>query len=203
MICHQNKLIYIHIFKTAGVSIESFFEEPLYNHNTGTKILGKIGQEKWDSYFKFTTVRNSWDRMLSFYFCRIAKGGQVPRIPQPIKCGSNHQSHMDNFEEWIERVSLDQPMVMQQSHWTIVNEKMDMDFIAHFENLHEDFLHVCEQINITPSTLPHLNKTTHRHYSQYYTEKSKSIVAEVCKEDIETFEFTFEENSKPVYISYL
>ena len=59
------------------------------------------------------------------------------------------------------------------------------DFTIRFENLQADFLKVCEKLNMRNMKLPLLNKTKHKHYSKYYNENTREIVAEIFSKDIE------------------
>lgn len=43
-----------------------------YHHIPATQIRKLIGEEVWNSYFKFTTERNPFDKVVSFYFWRKA-----------------------------------------------------------------------------------------------------------------------------------
>lgn len=41
---------------------------PLVNHSSGLDIKKYIGNEKFNSYFKFCVIRNPYDKMVSYYF---------------------------------------------------------------------------------------------------------------------------------------
>lgn len=66
MISEEQKLIFIHINKTAGSSIEIAFnqQQPDKQHQT-LRCYAK--DRKIKEYFTFTFVRNPWDRIVSWY----------------------------------------------------------------------------------------------------------------------------------------
>ena len=70
------KIIFIHIPKNAGISIE----EALFDKKIGHKSILQFEShnlKKYHEYFKFTVVRNPYDRLVSaFHF--LKKGGRNP-----------------------------------------------------------------------------------------------------------------------------
>lgn len=233
MICHHKKCIFIHIPKTAGQSIERVFlnlvnlkwetRAPLLLRYNDKLELGPpslahlkideyvrykyLTQDMLDDYFKFSFVRNPWDRMISIY-----------------KYLGFSQKY--EFKSFLINVFKDK--VWQEKKW-FVRPQSDficgedgevlVDFIGKFENLQDDFYKVCEIIGVPPIELLHVNKSKKaitpslrlkkiveylwwhfkgrgiahfRRYQDYYDSESYEVVAELYKKDIELFGYKFD-----------
>ena len=138
-------------------------------------VYPEVYENKSD-YFKFGFTRNPWDRLVSawkfaFEAGRIKKYGEVP------------------FYKFIKE---------HTNAWLCVEmNTLDFcdgcDFIGKFENLLEDYNIICDKIGIPRQQPPHKNATKHEHYTEYYDEETKQIVAEIYAKDIERFGYTFGE----------
>lgn len=184
MICHQRKLIFIHIPKTGGTSIEIALGQEqcgLQKHELPSNIIWDYGRELWKSYYKFTFVRNPWDRLVSWYFFRIENN----QFSGPFAAYLKHLDPVLCYTPWYNR---------QQVDWI---ERERLDFIGRFEKLNEDWTVVCQEANLGNIILPWAFKTHHRHYSHYYDDKTRDLVARWFKDDIETFHYTFESSPSP------
>jgi len=75
MICHQNKLIFIHLPKCGGTSVEtalngkSWHQRGLHKqqHLTAKETRELYGERVFQSYFKCAIVRNTWDLLVAYY----------------------------------------------------------------------------------------------------------------------------------------
>jgi hypothetical protein len=175
----------------------------------GSRTLHKIFREnninfpteKYDevqnftkNYFSFSIVRNPWDRLLSCYTQKIVKqkppAGQ--KRPAYFRWELNYQK--PSFKDFI-RIIAENKNIKRDRHWDLYHNIIpvsDIDFIGRFENLQEDFNIVCDKIGIPQQQLPHQNKSKHKHYTEYYDDETRQIVAEKYAKDIEYFGYTYE-----------
>ena len=130
---------------------------------------------KFKKYFKFAFVRNPWDRVLSWYFFRGKKN-----------FGKNKNV---TFRTYIK--------TKMHPRWHPAHDQYEFtkncDFIGRLENLQQDFDIVCDKIGIPSKKLPHKNKSKHTHYTEYYDDETRQIVAEKYARDIEYFGYKFGE----------
>jgi hypothetical protein len=201
MISLQKRFLFVHIPKTAGNSIQSVLRDysedqlvalrkeqdgierfglrnPKYNikkHSTLSEYHDALGEEEFRSLYKFTCVRNPWDRMASYYFTPTQKTETWNRkkfrgiILKAVSVADYLRLH--NGEE---------------------DPFANVNYIMRFESLADDFRAVCKAINISPPTLPQYNRSSREHYSNYYDDELREIVRIRFAAEIERFNYTFE-----------
>lgn len=182
----RTDFFFVHINKTGGSSIESALNLP-FGHKTALQKIQQVGREKWDAGLSFTVVRNPWDKVLSHYLYRV-KTNQTGMGEKEIK-----------FNDWVrltygEKNSdyYDKPkMFMPQMDWICdENGVVLVDEILRFENLAEDFDGLAVKIGQSVS-LPHLKKTQHGNYYNYYDNESVEIIGNWFQRDIDEFGYRF------------
>ena len=181
------RLIFVHINKTAGSSIEEALGLR-FQHRTARDVVREIGQEAWRSSFTFTVVRNPWDKVVSHYSYRV----------QTNQTGLG--SGTVGFAEWVREAYgrrdprfYDKPMMfMPQLEWIVdAGGVILVNYVARFENLQADFAEICARIGRSPHALPHLKRSNRADYRSYYDDESREIVATWFRVDIEAFGYRF------------
>ena len=146
----------------------------------------------WDSYFKFTFVRNPFDRLVSAYYDKVVNKHDIPFYDK-FRNLSFKEFVLKLREVDLEKTN-DVGMMCTDKHIvpqvSIIPTGCEC-FVAKFENLQEDFNTICDKIGIPHQKLPHKNKTKHKHYTEYYDDETKQIVAEIYAKDIEQFGYEF------------
>lgn len=192
MISHNKKFVFLHLPKTAGTSINStlsnyatYSKSIAYSkHSSLNDIRNEIGDSKFDEYFKFTIVRNPWDRILSLYFWGIQ-----------IKPGKSIQSnwHKDSFDRWIKTTFINDRLYNiwpNQIDLMTIDDKPQIDFVGRFENLQSDWRFICEKLEIKDE-LQFLYSTKHKPFYEYYDNEAIAIVKKYYEKDIKEFGYEF------------
>lgn len=189
MINHEHKFLFIHIPRTSGSSIERQFQ---YNerkernkHWNLNDWKNNLCDEDFKSYFKFTLVRNPWDIIISKYFDRgwysspkKGRGGEIGYY-----CGKSLKYFLAHYRP------------ADHEHGDGVLDYFDpeqMDFVGRFENREKDIEYISDKIgfniNSSKKARAKLDKT---HYTEYYDDETREIVAEKYARDIECFGYEF------------
>ena len=193
----EHKCIFVHITKCAGISIAtSLFGNLGGGHFRIPHYQLIFSQSEFTEYYKFTFVRNPWDRLVSA-FLFLKKGGANKIDKQWAKENLSQYTDFNTFvTRWVNRKNVNKwkhfvpqyKFLCQPGSQTPV-----VDFIGHFECINEDFTNVQNRLN-SHSNLQNLNKTEgiKKDYREYYTEAAKKIVADVYLEDIWILGYDFD-----------
>ncbi len=200
IISHKHRFIFIKTFKTAGTSIEVFLsqrcgeedvftpifphvpphkarnyeEKGFFNHMPALKVRERVGEETWNSYFKFCVERNPWDKTLSHYYMLKAWG------------------EVDSLDEYMERRKFPQSIYMY------VDEDGDIivDDIARYECLSSDLSRIFERVGVPfDGDLGVRAKSEYRkdrrHYRDVLSARQVRIIAEEFAEEIALHGYEF------------
>ncbi|MCI0490622.1 MAG: sulfotransferase family protein [Blastocatellia bacterium] len=185
--------VYISVPKTATNSIHAAldsFSSPTvregfrkWKHLPAREIRPRV--EDWESRFKFGFVRNTFDMLVSWFFYQ--KQDRTQR----------EYDRFDSFESWVKSgcpehwTSRGGPSPFLQCEFFMEDDSVIVDFIGRYENLNEDFDHVCRRVGVRPPPLPELNKSNHNNYRAYYDEEMIGIVSALFARDLEMFDYRF------------
>lgn len=180
MIDHQHKAIFVHIIKTAGVSIETQFNHPTHDHRTALDYQSLLGKERYQHYFSFTIVRNPWDKMVSQYYYNAHNW---------VKEGTSFEQYIRIFGDG-EKITRFPPFHLP--YITNTSNAIIVDYIGRFEDLERSLITISAELKIPYQTLPHKNKSNRkREYTDYYNQDTKNIIAHLFAEEIELFSYSF------------
>jgi len=202
MISFQKRFLFVHIPKTAGNSIQSVLRDysedelvalrgeqdgierfglrnPKYKikkHSTLAEYRTALGEVEFGNLYKFTCVRNPWDRMVSYYFTPTRNATEWDR---------------KQFKKSI--VKLLPVADYLQLDKSRGDPFANVNHIIRFENLADDFRAVCAALAISPAALPRYNRSNREHYSKYYDDELRELVRARFAAEIERFGYAFEQ----------
>ena len=196
VISERNRCIFVHIQKTGGSSLEAVLRandpgigSSLHEgrrHLFARQIRPLVGEERWDAYFKFAFVRNPWDRLVSWYHMCV-------QVPQPNAFARYVRACAPTFEAFVTQATTgmgERTTYNQVDYVTDEAGAQIVDFVGRYESLREDFAHVRDRLAL-PFDLPHVNRSDHRHYRDYYSPATRDIVAQRFARDIAYFGYAF------------
>jgi len=195
----DKKVIFVHIPKCAGVSINRIlFGNLAGGHTTIEEYLNIFEPKYIIDYFKFTIVRNPWDRLVSSYFF-LKQGGFNEYDRTWFEEELSVFSDFNEFvKKWVNKSNIWKWHHFRPQYHYIIDKsgKIELDFIGFLENIDEDFAYITNHMGIS-CRLPELNRSEHDTYMRYYSNETRDIVAEVYAEDIKLLGYNFDNSNLP------
>jgi len=217
IISHSHRFIFFHVAKTGGMSIrkalQDYCEEPdhfrikrplkvkagkpnpfyevwegLLLHATARDAQKELPAEIFESYYKFAIVRNPWDWQVSMYHFILGDPTHVKH--ERVKQLGSFAAYLN----WV--IATDTPYPkgatkLQSRVLTDAKGELLVDFVGRYETLARDFAQIRDRFAIAVE-LPHVNRSAHQDYRDYYDANTRQLVAENFRADIELFRYEFE-----------
>lgn len=190
---NETKTIFVHIPKTAGISLLSAIygnvslesHRSIFFNQTALNI-------KSNDFFSFTFVRNPFGRLYSTY--KFLENGGINKHDEIAF--QTHFSKFTSFEDFVMN-GLNKNIIYQVTHLIPQYEylcdwkgKIIVDFVGRFESLDKDVKRLSEHL-AKEIKLNHLNKTSKVDYAEVYTDQMIKKVKNIYKKDLRIFNYSF------------
>jgi len=146
-----------------------------YEHMPAWRVRRYLGEDIWDSYYKFSFERNPWDRQVSFYSYKTRSKDNPEGLAKFLS--RKKKAYVANFDIYS------------------IDGEVGVDFVGRYENINQDFAKVVKDIGIKEKIkLPLANvseKKDARGYRQYYTDATRDLIAEWYAPEIRAFGYKF------------
>lgn len=191
MIDHKNKILFIHVPKCAGSSIKIWMK-----HISG-KCFQKGGHPTYDyyskkynvqDYYKFTMVRNPYDRVVSAY-CYLKKGGRGSRHD----VAARDELKDCTFLQFAKKIDhFKQKYIHFREQMYFIKDVSNYDVIGRVENVEQLINTLRRDLNIThDDQIPNVNMTGHQQYKSYYDDEIYDIISHAYKNDLTTLNYEY------------
>lgn len=196
-------VLFTHVSRTGGVVLTDALQRALPDaqrlldqHAPLAEARTVLGADRFSASFKFAIVRNPWDRLMSWYALigKLEHNGGPAMLLDPA---SAHWKGFDAFlEKWsAEEVRIDGVRRRKLSQWAQLADAeghLLIDDVGRFETLAEDAARLFARMGLDRPPLPKMNTAPHHHYSLYYSDFGRELVAHAFREDAERFDYRFE-----------
>lgn len=155
---------------------QNYVSDGYYNHISATKIRKLIGEQVWNSYYKFCFERNPWDRFISYYYwCNQSE-------PRP-SIGEFLNSNTLSF--------------LKKTGFLLytIDSKIAVNKVCLYEKLNEELEQLKIKIGLPEKLkLPRAKSSFRkdmRSYSEILDEAQKKQIEEVFSQEINLFGYEF------------
>ena len=188
-ILHSAKIIFVHIPKTGGGTIEKTlgiygkdnkgslspdhsilygrYKNKFLQHLTINEIK-ELNKKEFESYKKISFVRNPYDKIISEYLWRIQVYGKRKLefkeyiIEEVVPRKNNINKFVKNFYKDESFVPFLDAHYINQVDYLFLNKKLAVDEIGKFENFEDDFTRIFNKKPI--NTKVHKSKINYTYY---------------------------------------
>lgn len=143
-------------------------------------ICEKWGYDIFYDSFRCITVRNPYDRLVSAY--EFIKKNRA----------SNEKQWFNTFDEFVDNLyQLEHYLPM--SKYCFLYGKNIIEYVIRFESLEQDIKNMLARIGYEwNKPFPHMQKTKHKPYKEYYNKSLQDKVYDIYKKDFEMFKYNKE-----------
>ncbi len=198
------KVIFVHIPKSGGSTVTTVLKRdrflgrrvnPRDPRDTDIDYISQyfdlLGNEAND-YYKFSFVRNPWDRFVSGYHYVCQRRPEITEV-------SSHGT----FAEFVHAFSQEPDKFLkiryfqpQHIYLTDSSGEMPIDFVGRFERFDEDLKVALKQIGMRRALVRHRKQSKRTDYRDYYDQETQDIVGRVYAKDVDLFSYKFDDGRR-------
>ncbi len=205
MISHSYRCIFVHIPRAGGTSLENAiwpgnrtesdlwmgFTDDFHNkyqtgglqHLSATQIRAEVGAEIFETYYKFSIIRNPWSRIVS----QFSLMSRRPDLREFIGMDEH-----DSFKRYLELIQRKTHVQWEQQHKFVLDDNGEplVDFVGRFEAYDSAVSQILRHLKIS-AQIGHAEATLHRPYAEYYDAETKDLVRDLYSDDVRIFNYSF------------
>lgn len=196
----RHNALFIHVPKAAGLSVYHALgmEQPPDTHAPAAAYRA-ADPDFFDGAFRFTVVRNPWDRLVSAYHYL----SQQSAFPQDRVWARRRLARAPDFASfmglmrhpWTRNQIMGWRHFLPQTTFLEVRGQNAMNLLIPFEELEEGLTHVAALIG-AKARLAHRNSSRRGDYRQYYTDEDAALVARLYAADVAMTGARFEDGGR-------
>ena len=152
----------------------------LHPHATAAQARAVVGRDLFERYFTFAVERNPWDRQVSLYTHREWKKGKGP----------------ENFDRDMRSLRYRNTEYCRLNNWAMyaIGGNVVLDKVYDYDHLDEALGDLARRFGIDGFDMPRRREyvSNRPHYSTYYTDYTRDLVARWYRREIAALGYRFE-----------
>ena len=170
------------------------------SNNLSICVRNCVGKSTWSKSYKFTVVRNPFDRVISMWkhkcwrhiktfqeFCDILVSKDFETINNGMqKCYIYIKDDWYDLQDHYRCIrfrDIQKWHIQDFYSHLFENGIFLLDGFIRYENLQQDFNKVCDKIGIQRRRLYHYSRSKRNHYTKYYDNNTREMIAKMYAKD--------------------
>lgn len=151
-------------------------------HLPARHVLNEVGEAAFNQAYKFSMVRNPFDKIVSQYEYIKKRKDLMEHIGMSDQCP---------FEKYVELISKTKHIQWEAQYKFIYNENGEsvVNHIMRFENFASEIAYLMNKLNIQRKEIRHDKRSTRTSMQKYYTSASYEQVVDLYSTDFKLLNY--------------
>ena len=158
----------------------------IWKHSTLSDVEGLVSRAEMASMFCFMLVRNPWDRLVSYYFWLREQQFDNQMVTLAKTVGFSQFLNARKVGDGFRANPYCRYLTDGAGH-------CHADLYIRLENLSEDLAALERQLGFGLELMRVNTSKRAADWREYYSQNDADLVANICRNDIETFDYRFDE----------
>lgn len=186
-LCHERKFIWFRVAKVGSRTIFNHLKESGVHLDVEHGRLLRYPVRAFDEYFKFSFVRNPWDRLVSCWKNKVIDSNLFRFDDASLE----KMQHFGNFVEYAAQLNVDTCNRHLRSQSSLIDLN-NIDYLGRMETYADDVNYIFAKLGLNNREIVPRNVTAGRKpYREYYSEELAEKVSRIYRRDIQIFGYRF------------
>jgi hypothetical protein len=186
-VCHEKKFIWFRVAKVGSRTIFNHLKESGVHLDVEHGRLLRYPLKPFDDYFKFSFVRNPWDRLVSCWQNKVIDSNLFRFDESEL----GKMRHFENFVAYAAQLNVDTCNRHLRSQSSLIDLN-NIDYLGRMETYADDVNYIFSRLGLNNRAIVPRNVTADRKpYQEYYSGELAEKVSRIYRQDVQIFGYRF------------